>query len=56
MSKREALIRYSAIIKTLKKNPSTLKEIEQDLALQSELHEYNLKISKRTFQRDVEDI
>lgn len=56
MSKREALIRYSAIIKTLKKKPSTLKEIDQELALQSDLHEYNLKISKRTFQRDVEDI
>ena len=49
MSKREVLMRYNAIIKLLKKKPATLKEIEADLALQSELHEYDLKISKRTF-------
>ena len=56
MSKREVLMRYNAIIKLLKKKPATLKEIEADLALQSELHEYDLKISKRTFQRDIQDI
>ena len=56
MSKREVLMRFNAIIKRLKKKPSTLKEIEADLAMQSELHDYHLKISKRTFQRDVKDI
>lgn len=56
MSKREVLMRYNVIIKKLKRAPSTFKEIEAELNLQSELHEYDLKISKRTFQRDVEDI
>ena len=56
MSKVEVLMRYTAIIKKLKKAPATLKEIEADLESQAELHDYNLKISKRTFQRDLADI
>lgn len=56
MSKREVLMRHSSIIKQLKKAPSTFKEIEKHLDQESEIQEYNLKISVRTLQRDIEDI
>jgi predicted DNA-binding transcriptional regulator YafY len=56
MSKRESLMRQNAIINKLKKGPSTLKSINQELALQSDLHGYNLKTSKKTFRRDLDDI
>jgi predicted DNA-binding transcriptional regulator YafY len=56
MSKRETLMRQNAIINKIKKGPSTLKEIDAELALQSDLHGYNLKISKKTFKRDLDDI
>jgi predicted DNA-binding transcriptional regulator YafY len=56
MSKRETLLRYSAIIKKLKKGPATLQEIETELELESEIQEYNLRVSQRTFQRDLDDI
>jgi predicted DNA-binding transcriptional regulator YafY len=56
MSKREILMRQSAIINKLKKAPATLKEIEAELAYQSELHGYHLKVSKKTFERDIKDI
>jgi predicted DNA-binding transcriptional regulator YafY len=56
MSKRESITRYSLIIKKLRKCPSTFEEIADFLSLQSELEEYNFNISKRTFQRDLNDI
>lgn len=56
MSKIEVLMRYNAIIKKLKQAPSTLKEIANELAMQADLHGYELNISNRTFQRDVNDI
>lgn len=56
MSKRESITRYSLIIKKLRKHPATFEEISDYLELQSELEEYNFKISKRTFQRDLNDI
>ncbi|MFZ4798680.1 MAG: helix-turn-helix transcriptional regulator [Bacteroidia bacterium] len=56
MSKREAISRYNLIIKTLRKHSSTFKEIEDYLALESEIQAYDYNISKRTFQRDLEDI
>lgn len=56
MSKRESIIRYSLIIKKLKKNPATFNEISDYLLLESELQEYNFNVSKRTFKRDIEDI
>lgn len=56
MSKIEVLMRYNAIIKTLKQVPATLKEIANELAIQEDLHGYGLNISNRTFQRDVNDI
>lgn len=56
MSKRESISRYSLIIKKLRKHPATFVEISEYLALESELQEYNFIVSKRTFQRDLEDI
>lgn len=56
MSKRETLMRQNAIINKLKKGSASLKNINADLALQSDLHGYNLKISNKTFRRDLDDI
>ena len=56
MSKKESISRYSIIINTLRKRSSTFKEIQEKLALESELQGYDFNISKRTFQRDVKDI
>ncbi len=56
MSKRETLLRHSTIIKSLKKAPATFKEIEHHLDLESEIQDYNLRVSQRTFQRDLDDI
>lgn len=56
MSKRESISRYNLIIKKLRKHPASFVEISEYLALESELQEYNFSVSKRTFQRDLEDI
>lgn len=56
MSKRESIARYNFIIKKLRKRPSTFAEIEEYLALESEIQAYNFNVSKRTFQRDRDDI
>ncbi len=56
MSKRESISRYNLIIKKLRKHPSSFNEISDYLAFESELQEYNFVVSKRTFQRDLEDI
>lgn len=56
MSKRESITRYSLIIKRLRKSAATFDEISDYLAYQSELEEYKFTISKRTFQRDLNDI
>lgn len=56
MSKRESIARYNIIIKKLRKRPATFAEIEEYLALESEIQAYNFNISKRTFQRDRDDI
>lgn len=56
MSKRESITRYSLIIKKLRRNPATFEEIADYLERQSELEEYDFNISKRTFQRDLNDI
>jgi predicted DNA-binding transcriptional regulator YafY len=56
MSKRESIARYSLIIKKLRRHPASFAEISDYLALESELQEYNFIVSKRTFQRDLEDI
>jgi len=56
MSKREITLRHTAIINKLNKSPATLKEINQHLLMESELREYKLTVSERTFQRDRQDI
>lgn len=56
MSIRETIARYSLIIKKLRKHPATFNEISDYLGLESELQGYNFVVSKRTFQRDLEDI
>lgn len=56
MSQKETVTRYSLIIKKLRKSPSTFEEIYEYLAKESDWQEYNFRISKRTFQRDVQDI
>lgn len=56
MSKREAVARYNLIIKKLRKYPASFAEITEYLELESELQEYNFVVSKRTFQRDLDDI
>ncbi|MCB0502240.1 MAG: WYL domain-containing protein [Bacteroidetes bacterium] len=56
MSKRESIARCNLIIKKLRKHPASFTDISDYLALESELQEYNFNVSKRTFQRDLEDI
>ncbi len=56
MSKRESLARYTLIIQKLRKSPATFHQISDYLALESEVHAYNYVVSKRTFQRDLDDI
>ncbi|HYQ56450.1 MAG TPA: WYL domain-containing protein, partial [Draconibacterium sp.] len=56
MSKRESITRYNLIINKLRKQPSTFAQISDYLKLESEIQSYNFNISKRTFQRDLQDI
>lgn len=56
MSKREAIYRYSLIIKRLRKSSASFREISDYLKRESQLQEYNFDISVRTFQRDLNDI
>ena len=56
MSKRESITRYNLIIKKIRKQPATFREISDYLSFESDLQEYNFNVSKRTFQRDLVDI
>lgn len=56
MAKQQYLERYMLIIKKVRKGLCTLKEIEDYLDEHSELTETDLRISKRTFQRDCNEI
>ncbi len=56
MSKRETILRYNTIISKLNRFPATFQEIMNRLSEESEIQSYNLNISKRTFQRDLNDI
>lgn len=56
MSKRESVARYNLIINKLRKHPASFVEIADYLAFESEIQGSNFLISKRTFQRDREDI
>ena len=56
MAKQQYLERYMLIIKKVRKGLCTLKEIEDYLDRESELRETDLRISSRTFQRDLNEI
>ncbi|HUH73200.1 MAG TPA: WYL domain-containing protein [Chitinophagales bacterium] len=56
MSKRETIARYHHIIHKLRIHPSTFDEVSDYLELQSEIYGDKYTISKRTFQRDLDDI
>jgi predicted DNA-binding transcriptional regulator YafY len=56
MSKRESLSRLNLIIRKVKRMPSSFEEISDYLARESEIQSYNFITSKRTFQRDLDDI
>lgn len=56
MSKREVLTRYSIIIQRLRKSSATFKQIALVLERESEIQGYKLMITKRTFDRDREEI
>jgi predicted DNA-binding transcriptional regulator YafY len=56
MSTTESLSRYNLIIKKVRRNPATFKEIEDYLKFESELQGCDFLISKRTFQRDLNSI
>ncbi|MEI6143478.1 MAG: WYL domain-containing protein [Mariniphaga sp.] len=56
MTTRESLLRYFHIINKLRKSQATFKEIDEYLTNQSELQGYHFNVSKRQFQRDLEDI
>lgn len=56
MSKRESIARYNLIIKKLRKYPANFDDIFNYLEKESEIQSYNFTISKRTFQRDLDDI
>jgi len=57
MSLRETVIRHQLIINKLRIRPYSWKEINEFLDSEAELMEYKkLRVSQRTFQRDIADI
>jgi len=56
MSKRESIQRQLIIINKLRNTPRSFEEISRILDYESEIHSYNFRISKRTFQRDLNEI
>lgn len=56
MSKQSSFIRHRIIIQKLKNKPSTFDEISRKLEDESYLNSQDLNISKRTFQRDLNEI
>jgi predicted DNA-binding transcriptional regulator YafY len=56
MSKRESITRYNLIIKKLRNAPASFEEILHYLKIESDIQSYDFVVSKRTFQRDLEDI
>lgn len=57
MAKRESFLRYKLIIEKLRnKKQASFKEISDYLDRESDIHGYDFNISKRTFQRDLNDI
>lgn len=56
MAKRSFFLRYSIILKKLQKAPATLKEIVSSIEKEFDLMDLPMNYSKRTFQRDVQEI
>ena len=56
MSKREYFLRYSLILKRLQKGQATFDEISHYLMTSPERMDFDLTISKRTLQRDLNEI
>jgi predicted DNA-binding transcriptional regulator YafY len=56
MSKRSALLRYNLIIRQIRNNPLSFDKLIDYLELESDIQGYDFNISKRTFQRDLNDI
>lgn len=56
MSKQESIARYSIIVNRLQKRASSFEELSRVLEKESDLQSYNFTVSKRTFQRDINDI
>ena len=56
MPKLEYNLRYSCIIKRLRRSPASFNEISDYLESESDFHGYDFNISKRTFLRDLEEI
>lgn len=54
--KKTFLLRYLLIIKRLQRSKASFKEIEEYILRESEIRDMNLNISKRTFQRDLNEI
>jgi len=56
MSKREYFLRHNLIINKLRRSPLNFEEIIDYLRFEEDLQEHNFVVSKRTFQRDLEEI
>lgn len=56
MAKKDSISRYNLIINKVRKNPCSFQDILSFLEQQSDFQGYNFVISKRTFQRDLDDI
>ena len=56
MTVRETIIRYLLIIQKLRRFGASFEEIDDYLSKESEIRSYELTTSKRTFQRDLNDI
>ncbi|MFY7880455.1 MAG: helix-turn-helix transcriptional regulator [Lacibacter sp.] len=56
MSKQHYITRYSLIIRRLERGPATFEQLARFLETESDLQDKNFVISKRTLQRDIQDI
>jgi predicted DNA-binding transcriptional regulator YafY len=56
MSKKQFIKRYSLVINRLRNAPTTFEEIQKFLSIQSDIDEEKYTMSKRTLQRDINEI
>lgn len=56
MPKQNYLIRYGYIINRLEKGPASFQDIASFLEKMSDINDMDLRISQRTFQRDIKEI